>query len=228
MRVFLCVVVVGGFLSAARGEESPVYESDFSKKTALDAFDCTDKAAWRVVSSDGRPTLELFQKSKYKYEVRSPFNIALLATHTFGSFVLEAELLQTGKEYGHRDMCLFFNFQDRSHFYYVHIASVADDHANQIFIVDGKPRTKISTKTNKGNDWGQKEWHKIRLVRDVKKGTIQLFFDDMKTPVMEASDTTFGQGYVGFGSFDDTGMVSNVKIFSKTAKKVEATGMLFK
>jgi len=229
-RTMLGLLVCGvlGVVSGVIAADPVVYESTFSKTATLADFDCTDTNAWRMTELEGRGVLELHGKSKYKYKVRSPYNIALLATQKMGSFVLEAELMQTGKEYGHRDMCLFFNFQDRSNFYYVHIASVMDKHANNIFIVKDAPRKSISTKTNKGNDWGQEKWHKIRLVRDLEAGTIKLFFDDMETPIMEATDKSFGKGYVGFGSFDDTGMISNVKIMSSDAEKVEKTGVLFK
>jgi hypothetical protein len=40
---------------------------------------------------------------------------------------------------------------------------------------------------------------------------------------MEAEDKTFGKGYVGFGSFDDTGRFRNLKLHTDDikAKQVE-------
>lgn len=35
----------------------------------------------------------------------------------------------------------------------------------------------------------------------------------MNQPIMEASDTHFNGGYIGFGSFDDTGMIDNIKLW---------------
>ena len=32
----------------------------------------------------------------------------------------------------------------------------------------------------------------------------------MTLPIMTATDKTFGDGFVGFGSFDDTGKVDNI------------------
>jgi hypothetical protein len=86
-----------------------------------------------------------------------------------------------------------------------------DDHANQIFIVNGKPRTKISTKTTPGTNWDNK-WHRVRIIRQPADGTIQVYFDDMKTPIMTASDKTFASGRVGLGSFDDTTDWRNFKL----------------
>lgn len=34
----------------------------------------------------------------------------------------------------------------------------------------------------------------------------------MKTPFMEAEDKHLDFGYIGFGSFDDTGKINNIKI----------------
>lgn len=66
-----------------------------------------------------------------------------------GDFVLDTKMLSTIKDYNHRDLCLFFGYQDPAHFYYVHLGKKTDDHANQIFIVDGSDRKKISTMTTR-------------------------------------------------------------------------------
>ena len=40
-----------------------------------------------------------------------------------------------------------------------------------------------------------------------------MYFDDMSTPIMEATDHHFDFGRIGFGSFDDTGRFDNIKIW---------------
>jgi hypothetical protein len=186
-----------------------LYEQKFDSVEALKGFVMTDAKAWRFSPSNA---LELTKQSEYKPIVRSPVNIALIADKVFEDFVLEADLMQTGREYGHRDMCLFFGFQTPTNFYYAHIATAADPNAHNIFIVNGKPRTNIAKKTTKGVNWGLGVWHKVRLERKVSDGSIRVFFDDMSEPIMVAEDKTFGAGYIGFGSFDDTGMVDNIQI----------------
>jgi len=118
--------------------------------------------------------------------------------------VLDVKVLSTTRDYGHRDLCLFFGYQDPAHFYYVHLGKKTDDHANQIFIVNEAARTKISTRTTPGTDWDER-WHHIRVVRHAEEGTIKVYFDDLEEPVMTAKDDTFQWGRVGLGSFDDTG-----------------------
>ena len=64
------------------------------------------------------------------------------------------KLQSTIKDYDHRDMCLFFGFQDPAHLYYVHFGKKADEHANQIFIPwNDEPPQKISTTSTAGTAW---------------------------------------------------------------------------
>ena len=40
-------------------------------------------------------------------------------------------------------------------------------------------------------------------MRKVADGTIEIYFDDMKKPLMTANDKTFAWGQIGLGTFDD-------------------------
>src|SRR5262245_6866920 len=210
----------------ARDGMKLLYSQDFSRSDAMKEFAATDPKAWRIGSADRKNFLEQHAASKYTPPHRSPFNFALIAGKRFGDFVLEAELQSTCREYGHRDMVLVFGYQGPAKFYYVHIASAADDHANNVFIVNDAPRVKIAKETNKGNDWGTNAWRKVRLERTVGDGNIKVYFEDMKKPIMTAEDKSFGAGWIGFGTFDDTGRVANVRVWGKQAedKQVELFG----
>ncbi len=216
LLVFLALVILEGTLWAQQQQNIPagyklVYSEDFSDASPINEFIMTDKSAWKV--EDG--VLELFGKSNYEASVRSPFNIALIKGLLLGDFILEVNLAQTGREYGHRDLCVFFNVKDPTNFYYVHLATKADDHANNIFLVNDEPRVKIAEKTSTGTNWGDTgSWHKVRIERKVDTGSIRIFFDDMEEPVMVATDTHFDYGHIGFGSFDDTGRFDNIKIWA--------------
>lgn len=200
------------------------YSQDFAEPAALKDFVFSDDTAWRQAGAkdDSPGALELHMQSRYTPEFRSPLNIALVGGQTFGDCIVEADCLQTGKEYGHRDMVFVFGFEGPDRYYYTHIATKGDDHANNIFVVNKAPRLKISTKTNTGNNWGLDVWHKVRIDRRVSDGSVKVYFDDLTTPIMEANDKTFGKGWVGFGSFDDTGKVSRIRIWSPEAEKSQA------
>jgi len=189
-----------------------VFEDDFERGS--DRWKATDAAAWKIAKGDRGHIYSLFQQSKYQPPHRSPINFSLVRDLSVGDFVLSAKARSTSREYGHRDMCLFFGYQDPAHFYYVHLGKQTDDHANQIFIVNGAPRTKISTKTSTGTPWDD-EWHQIKIARDVQSGDIKVFFDDLEEPVMTARDTTFRNGQVGLGSFDDTGDWDDVRLWGE-------------
>jgi hypothetical protein len=198
------------------GKDLPlVFQEDFTK--GAERWQPSDPRAWKVIDTPRGKAYSQFKQSDYKPPVRSPFNFALVKDLAFSDFVLEARLQSTVKDYPHRDMCLIFGYQDPSHFYYVHLGKKTDDHANQIFIVDGTPRKKISTKTTPGTNWDD-DWHHVKIVRGTGDGTIEVYFDDMKTPVMTATDRTFTWGQVGVGSFDDTGNWTDIKIHGKLKK----------
>ena len=195
-----------------------IYENDFEIEDSFEQFEFSDSDAWRIQDTLSNKALELFGKSDYEADVRSPFNIAVVREVFIGSFAMEVELKQTGREYGHRDMCLFFGMKDPTNFYYVHMASVADENAHNIFIVNDEPRRNIASKTTEGIVWGN-DFNKIRIERDVDEGSIKVFFNDMETPIMEANDLHFRSGSIGFGSFDDTGMVDNIRIWGNKVEQ---------
>ena len=212
MRPQLAILVLAGCASAP-------YELGFENPESIEALDFSDPAAWRW--SDG--SLELFAASDYEPPHRSPRNIALLREVVAGDFVLEAELMQTGREYGHRDMCLFFGFESPERYYYVHLASEPDQNAHNVFLVDRAPRRNLTPVAAQGIDWGENAWHRVRLVRMSATGRIEVYFDDMRAPVLVAHDTTLSTGRIGFGSFDDTGRVRRVRMRGADLRRVSGT-----
>ena len=183
------------------------FSDDF--EDGIGRWEATDESAWRAKATPFGRVCELFGQSKYEPPHRSPHNVLLIKGETFGDFELTVLARSTKEEYGHRDLCVFFGWQSAAEFYYVHFGQVTDDRANQVFIVNKADRIKVSNKTTEGTPWDDK-WHKIRVTR--VGGLIRTYFDDMKTPVMEASDTTFGAGRIGIGSFDDQGEVDFVVV----------------
>ena len=217
--IFLCSLSIQSLLIGQNDKPDSyklLFEADFDQAFPLNGFEMTDGSAWRLGENNGSKTLELFGESDYQPKVRSPRNIAVINGLKFGSFILELEMKQTGREYGHRDLCIFFNMKDPANFYYVHMASVADPHAHNVFLVNDAPRVAIANKTTDGVDWGQ-GWHRVKVERNVEDGTIKIYFDDMEHPIMEAVDKHFDLGQIGFGSFDDTGMMDNIKIWGPEA-----------
>jgi hypothetical protein len=150
---------------------------------------------------------------------RSPFSQAIVKSLQVASFVMDAELLQTSPDGdAHRDMVLIWNFVSPNQFYYAHISTAHDDVAHNILIVNNADRKAISTSATAGYAWGRDVWKRFRLVRDVADGSMNIYDrDGVAMPILSASDKTFTSGYVGFGSFDNTGKVRNVKVWAAAA-----------
>ena len=183
----------------------------------LTKFSSTDDDAWVVKGQGKNHVLALtVRKSDYTPPVRSPHNIALVDDLRLAETVIDVDVQSTITDYNHRDVCLFFGYLNAAQFYYVHLGKRADPHANQIFLVNGSDRRAISAVTTQGTPWDD-EWHHARVVRFPAEGLIQVYFDDMTTPVMTARDTTFPFGKVGVGSFDDSAAFDNLAIYGTPA-----------
>ncbi len=204
---------------------SLVYEANFGDQRIFTDFDMTDPETWAGKEAGGLYCLELLGPGAYEPEVRSPLSIALLTTMKVGDFVLEADVESTDiNGGGHRDICFFFGFVNPSRYYYVHLAAKADPNAHNIFLVNDAPRTNIATHTTGGVCWGTGVRHRVRIERTVDTGVIRVYFDDMTDPIMEACDKTFGPGYVGMGSFDNSARFYAFNLYSS---QVDQTTQLF-
>jgi len=75
-----------------------------------------------------------------------------------------------------------------------------------------------------GVDWGRDQWHHVHLERRIAAGTIRVFWDHGTEPILTATDTTFGVGRIGFGSFDDTGRFTDVVVHAPFAVAFSGPG----
>lgn len=215
----VCMAMLCGTPAADKTNGLPLLLAENFEKGAA-RWQPTDAKAWRIVKTDsGRVYEQWKKKSKYKPPHRSPLNITLLKDVLVGDFVLTARVKNTATKAGaHRDVCIFFHYQDPANFYYVHLGLRPDPHSSQIMIVRDAPRRMITKNKPPGIPWDD-QWHNVRVVRRVKDGTIELYFDDMKKPKMIANDKTFTWGQIGIGSFDDTAQWDDVRLYGKKVRR---------
>lgn len=182
-----------------------LHRENFEGWGALGRWEATDPAQWKIgQAEEGNKVLSLFVKeSKYQPEVRSPLSFTLFRGRTVADFMINVKMRSTAKEGPHRDLCVVFGYQGPTQFYYVHLASKADETAHHVMLVNGKDQTPITKERSEGVAWGD-TWHNVRVIR-FNEGSITVYFDDMEKPVLTAEDKTFDWGRVGVGSFDDTG-----------------------
>ena len=102
------------------------------------------------------------------------------------------------------------NYQDPTKFYYVHLGAKPDPNSGQIFIVNDAPRVPL-TDNQRFVPWSQ-DWHQVEVTRDFTKGTIAIYFNDMKNPHMQVKDKFFGRGRIGIGSFDDMNAFDEIQL----------------
>jgi hypothetical protein len=208
----------------AENEPLAVVHDDFER--GMGRWQTTDPepadGVWKIVQvgKPGNHALRVTGTSKYQPPYRSPHSIALLKDVVVGDFELSVRMQETNVNAGpHRDLCIFWGYQDQSHFYYLHLGARADPHACQIFIVNDAPRTMITVDQAPGTPWTE-GWHDVKVVRNVAEGTMKVYFDDMEKPLMTARDKTFTWGQVGLGTFDDHG---NFDDFELRGVRVERT-----
>ena len=210
LRALALSLLVAGCAPFGAGTYPVVYEQPCAAVACLEDFVFTDAARWRMREGDHAPALELVGRSDYRPPHRSPLSIALIGGVEVQDFDLDVDLLQTGRNYGHRDLCLFFGLQSNSRFYYTHLATSPDQNAHNVFLVNNAPRTNLIAPLEQGIDWGRDVWHHVRVERRIADGTVKVFWDHAAEPVLVAEDRTLDWGRVGFGSFDDSGLVRNI------------------
>jgi hypothetical protein len=213
---------------AADAELPVLFQDDFEQ--GMDHWQPTDPdpadSVWQIAEIEQEPgddssadggnhVLRVTGMSKYQPPYRSPHSIAWLKDIKVGDFELTARVQNTNPSGGnHRDLCVFWGRQSPSEFYYVHFGQKADPDACQVFIVNNAKRTPITKDEAEGTPWSE-GWHDIKVTRDVESGQVNVYFDDMTTPLMTAEDTTFGAGDIGLGTFDDSGNFDDVVLRGK-------------
>ncbi len=223
MAVLAIVAVASALMAADKpapgsSRDWPVILKDDFETDPFPRWEPADKSAWTHEKTENSHVFHQHKHVVVKTPVRSPFNRNVLKDVVVGDLQLDVDFQTTTRDYPHRSLCLFFGYQDPAHMYYVHFGQRADDHANQVFIVNDKDRVKISTKSTAGTPWDDK-WHHARIIRTIEDGKIEVYFDDMTTPVMTAVDKNFTWGQIGIGSFDDTGRFDNLVLRGKRAEK---------
>ena len=216
------------------GRSTLVYSQPFDTQSSLKDFRFTSPEQWTwAMDSSGNGFLQITERNDYQPPVRSPHSIAVLDKFQVKDFTLTVDMIQQPVPHDckgrhcivcqHRDMCIFWGIQDSSHFYYAHIAAHCDEVSHQIHIVNGAPRTAITQTRSDGVSWGYDEWKQIRVVHKSDSGVTKVYFNAGQQPVLTARDTTFQTGYIGFGGFDETGRIDNIKLYSNGVSEKKTT-----
>ncbi len=206
--------VLGIFARQQKASDLPLLSAcDFENGTAAE-WRPSDPSHWRVVEKGGNSAYELTAPGE-QGKIRAPTSWSLWSGHDVAFFEFGGRLrCYTDPANKYRDMCIFFHFQDPTHFCYVHFAGTSDDVHNIIGLVNGADRIKINAEPAGLSAFRLTDaaWHEFKVVCDARSGEIRAYLDDMATPILTARDRTLGHGLVGVGSFDDTGCFDDLKL----------------
>jgi len=189
-----------------------ILASDFGSGSAED-WTPNDPSHWRVADDHGVKVYELSAPGTFGL-VRAPTSWSVWAGTDSASFEFSGRMTcYTDPAVPGRDMCVFFHYQDPTHFYYVHFAGESAEFHNIIGLVNGADRVKINAEPAGGSVFRltDRAWHAFKVTCDGATGQIRAYLDDLKVPILTARDRTLGHGLVGVGSFDDTGAFDNLK-----------------
>jgi len=175
---------------------------------------------WEVAEEKGSLVYRLIAPGP-PGKVRAPTSWSVLNNFDVTSFIFTGRIkCNTEVANVYRDVDVIFHYQDPTHFYYIHFSALSDEVHNIIGLVNGQDRVKINHEPA-----GQsiprmidQEFHDFKVTCNAETGEIKAYLDDMKTPVLIATDKTLGHGYVGLGSFDDTGSFDNISLWGKISK----------
>jgi hypothetical protein len=188
------------------------FTDDFSSGT-LDRWQFPYPEDWTIGTEGPLHFLHML-RNREPLVPRRPVQFALLKGVNMGSFTFQARVRREGKS-----LLMVFNYVDTLHFYYTHLSvdpgAKVDVH-NGIFIVDGGPRRRIAG-MEAAPVLTDKNWHKIRVQRDIHSGSMEVFVDADSSPRFSVIDDTFTCGQVGLGSFDETGDFADVRLTSEDA-----------
>jgi hypothetical protein len=186
-----------------------------------DDFESGSLAAWEfpyaedwVVQSEGANRFLHMLRRREPGVPRRPLQFARLKSVNVGSFTLESRVRRHGTS-----MIIVFNYVDTLHFYYAHISSDRGTEQpvhNGLFIVNGEPRKRIEG-LEAAPALPDRDWHTVRIQRNVLSGSIEAFVDGEREPRFSVVDRTFDCGQVGMGSFDETGDFDDVRLTSDDA-----------
>jgi hypothetical protein len=185
---------------------------------SLKAWEMPFPGDWEILQEVNLHYLHM-ERSRPPGVPRRPLQFALLKGVKVGNFTLDVKVRSA-----QQSMIVVFDYVDSLHFYYAHLSDVSGTKIsvhNGIFIVDGAPRRRIAG-LEASPALPDHSWHDVRIVRDVRTGSIKVFLDNQATPRFSVIDRTFTCGQIGLGSFDETGDFAQFQLRSNDAQRSAA------
>ena len=212
MRARLEAFCLGAVLLASMSvitAQSVSVRPDLGSPKMIESWTIDGNGEWRVL--DGKLVLSK-AGTAIAGDFHRPAAIAPLKTDPFVRVTVDAQLRMTAPlDSIRRDLTVIVGYESPMRFYYAHFGGITDAGNNGIFVVDRADRRRIDPPTPKPQLKDQ-DWHRVRVVRDGSTGKIDVYVDDLATPVFSAVDTTIRSGKIGFGSLNDYGEFRDIVV----------------
>ena len=224
MKTFLITTAIflfSGFCTFAKESvKAPagykiVVKESFGHERALKLFEIYPSGQW-LIAKKGHPgkTLKYIADHKITIENVCPVTKAILRTDNFGSFILEFDVEQSGRDYDCRDFSVIFNFKDEENYDFIHFASIADEVTHGIFTFDSGKLTMLTKEASaQPISWGVLQWHSVRIEAGVENDKVRVFFNNKL--LWELDNFKEISGRIGFGAPDGAAKIDNLRIWAK-------------
>jgi hypothetical protein len=143
-----------------------------------------------------------------------PCNLTILNNQVYGDFILEADFIPAISSTHIKDIGFLLSLKNDSVYYCVRLSN--DPQSNGAFIKKNAPIRKLNGPNPCPMDWKNKQWHKVRIERNIVKRTLAVFLDNQTQPVVHLKDFELIMGSIGFASFTGTIGIDNIKIWAPT------------
>jgi len=221
MRLSFLLLLCGLCLPLPAGAEARWFV-DF-EQTGPD-LDQTAMAGWHLplpqdweIATDGANRVLRLAKSGPIGNPRRPVKFALWKAGCVSDFVSEVKMRRNDGS-----LLMAFGFQDRAHFYYAHVSRDDGDTRvhNGLFKVSGGERYRIGG-AGSAPVLPTTRWHTVKVVRKAESGSIEVFVDGETEARFAVTDTSFQYGWVGLGSFDETGDFDDFRLTGTSSHHCE-------
>lgn len=160
---------------------------------------------------------------------RTPDKWVFPGRPALGSIDLSAEVrIDEKASVNNREVILVFGWKSDTEYYYAHLSKDNTIYPhNGIFKVNGADRERIDDQwdgaTGAPPAITDEDWHDVRVVRCADTGEVAVYLDGIDAPLLTATDTTFSEGRVGFGSFDNFGRLRALTVTTERSDTTAPT-----
>lgn len=212
LTLLFCILPgITSLTSQTPSKDKPVLSLSFSSDKELSSLHLSNQSEW-IISKNGNGGKCLKQLGTNLAPDSTLSSMLLVKDIEAGSFILEADVMQTPARYGLVHLDIIFGYKSEKEFAFAQLASRANRFVHNLFLMKDGEWERILDKQDKGIDWGFEKWHSVRIERDTNKKKVTVWIDN--NVIFESDDQRLmNGGMVGFGNSGDSFKLDNLKLW---------------